>query len=89
MAGAVLAIAVRAARLPDDLSIAKFVGAACLCGIGDTMALLMADQAFTGGTDAAIAKIGVLAGSIGAAIIGAIIIALSGRSSSRTTATPG
>jgi NhaA family Na+:H+ antiporter len=53
-----------------------FFGAACLCGIGDTVSLLMADQAFAQEVDAAIAKIGVLAGSVIAAAIGAAILAL-------------
>ena len=45
------------------MTLRNFIGAACLCGVGDTVALLMADQAFPQGTDAAVAKIGVLVGS--------------------------
>lgn len=74
------------ARMPDDLSLRLFVGAACLCGIGDTMALLLADQAFVGHPRAAaIAKIGVLIGSLSAAALGAAIIAI-GPSDARTKA---
>jgi len=68
--------AVRAgiARAPKGVGLQTFIGAICLCGIGDTVALLLADQAFTNGEDAAIAKIGVLIGSALAAALGAAII---------------
>ncbi len=69
------AIACRLAVPPTNVSVRLFVGAACLCGVGDTVALLMADQAFPAGLDAAIAKIGVLGGSFLAAILGAAILA--------------
>jgi NhaA family Na+:H+ antiporter len=57
------------------VSVHTFIGAACLCGVGDTVALLMADQAFPQGPDAAVAKIGVLIGSVLAAALGATILA--------------
>ncbi|HSM95037.1 MAG TPA: Na+/H+ antiporter NhaA [Rhizomicrobium sp.] len=70
-------IAVRTgiARAPKGVGVQTFIGAICLCGIGDTVALLMADQAFPAGGDAAIAKIGVLVGSALAAALGAAVIA--------------
>jgi len=71
-----LAVQARIASLPDGVNVRHFLGAACLCGIGDTVSLLMADQAFAQEVDAAIAKIGVLAGSVIAAAIGAAILAL-------------
>jgi Na+/H+ antiporter NhaA len=49
------------------------VGAACLCGIGDILALLVADRALPAAT-ASVAKLGVLCGSIAAAAIGAAIL---------------
>jgi NhaA family Na+:H+ antiporter len=52
-----------------------FMGAACLCGVGDTMALLIADQAFPADAGAAVAKIGILIGSALAAAIGAVLLA--------------
>ncbi len=64
----------RIARMPGDVTLRGFIGAACLCGIGDTVALLMADQAFPHGADSAVAKIGVLTGSVLAAALGAAII---------------
>ena len=70
-----LAIKAKIARAPEDVSVRNFIGAACLCGVGDTVALLMADQAFPQGPDAAVAKIGVLIGSALAAALGAMILA--------------
>jgi len=64
------------ARAPKGIDTRTFIGAICLCGIGDTVALLLADQAFTNSEDAAIAKIAVLIGSVLAAGLGAAIIAL-------------
>jgi NhaA family Na+:H+ antiporter len=65
------------ARAPNGVGIRTFIGALCLCGIGDTVALLLADQAFPQGGEAAIAKIAVLIGSVLAAALGAAIIAAS------------
>ena len=66
------------ARPPKAVGIRTFIGAICLCGIGDTVSLLLADQAFPpGGSAAAIAKIAVLIGSVLAAALGAAIIAAS------------
>jgi NhaA family Na+:H+ antiporter len=73
---ALAAIGLRIGRVPDDVTIRGFIGGACLCGIGDTVALLMADQAFPHGGDSAIAKIGVLIGSVLAAALGAAVIAV-------------
>ncbi|HWK64018.1 MAG TPA: Na+/H+ antiporter NhaA [Rhizobiaceae bacterium] len=63
------------ARGPADVTLRNFIGAACLCGVGDTVSLLMADQAFPIGPEAALAKTGVLIGSVLAAALGASIIA--------------
>jgi NhaA family Na+:H+ antiporter len=70
-----LAVQTKIARTPDDVSLRNFLGAACLCGVGDTVALLMADQAFPAGPDSAIAKISVLIGSVVAAGLGAAVLA--------------
>lgn len=70
-----LATRLRLARGLEDVTLRQFIGAACLCGIGDTVALLMADQAFPSGLGASIAKTGVLIGSVIAAALGAAIIA--------------
>lgn len=63
------------ASAPKGVDIRVFIGALCLCGIGDTVSLLLADQAFPQGGDAAVAKIAVLIGSAIAACLGAAIIA--------------
>jgi NhaA family Na+:H+ antiporter len=68
-----VAIKTRIGQAPADVPLRLFIGAACLCGVGDTVALLLADQAFTG-ADAQAAKLGVLAGSLLAACVGALVI---------------
>jgi Na+:H+ antiporter, NhaA family len=70
-----LAVKSGIARGPDDVTLRNFVGAACLCGIGDAVSFLMAGQAFPDGPEAALAKTGVLIGSVLAAVLGATIIA--------------
>lgn len=67
----------RIALLPSDAGPLGFLGMALLCGIGDPFSLLMADQAFGGGPYASVAKIGVLAGSVLAAALGAVTLSLS------------
>jgi hypothetical protein len=67
------------ARAPEGVGVPDFIGAACLCGIGDTVALLLADQAFTPGPESAVAKIGVLIGSTLAAVLGAAVLVLGSR----------
>ena len=74
----VAAIKARVAVAPDGVTVQNFLGAACLCGVGDTVALLMADQSFPQGPDAAVAKIGVLIGSVLAAALGTIILLVPG-----------
>ncbi len=79
-----VAIQARVATVPEGVTTGNLIGAACLCGVGDTMSLLMADQAFADESLAAIAKIGVLLGSILAALLGATVLA----ANSRVQATP-
>ncbi|HTV50433.1 MAG TPA: Na+/H+ antiporter NhaA [Steroidobacteraceae bacterium] len=67
----------RFATLPPDTTPMSFLGASFLCGIGDPLSLLMADEAFHGDAYSAIAKIGVLAGSALAATLGATLLVLS------------
>jgi NhaA family Na+:H+ antiporter len=84
----ILAIKSRLAVAPEGIRVRNFLGAACLCGIGDTVSLLMADQAFPNGQVAAEAKIGVLIGSVLAAAVGAAILALRIPSAATTQAAP-
>jgi NhaA family Na+:H+ antiporter len=74
LAASALAVATGVATRLEGVTLRQFVGAACLCGVGDTLSLLMADRAFSP-DDAAIAKLGVLAGSVVAGLIGTAILA--------------
>jgi Na+:H+ antiporter, NhaA family len=76
---ALAAVKARIAVMPDDTSIRAFLGAAALCGVSDPVALLMADRAFPTGDFAGLAKIGVLIGSAGAAVLGVLILAMQPR----------
>ena len=71
------AVQARVAVAPADASRMAFLGAACLCGIGDPLSILMAEQAFTGTNYAAVAKVGILLGSALAAVLGAAALAFS------------
>jgi NhaA family Na+:H+ antiporter len=62
---------------PADAAPLAFLGAAILCGIGDPLAFLLADQAFPSGPYAGLAKIGILAGSALAAGLGALALVFS------------
>ena len=73
-----LAIKSRVARAPVAVSVRQFLGAACLCGVADTVALLMADQASLPSATAAIAKIGCLVGSLIAAALGSAVLVARG-----------
>jgi NhaA family Na+:H+ antiporter len=84
-----LAIKLRVGIAPLHTTTRAFVGAACLCGVGDTVALLMADQAFPHGNLAVIAKIGVLAGSALAAALGAAVILSGNKQAPQPDSTPG
>lgn len=59
---------------PDEYSWRQLIGAGALAGIGFTMSLFIAGQAFPGETDFSAAKIAVFAGSIVSAIIGVAIL---------------
>ena len=69
-----LAIATRVAIPPEGVAVRQFIGAACLCGVADTMAFLMTDRAFTASADASVAKVGVLVGSALAGVLGAAVL---------------
>jgi NhaA family Na+:H+ antiporter len=74
---ALAGVMAKVAVMPEDISLRLFLGGAILCGVGDPIALLLADQAFPQGSYAAVAKIGVLIGSALAAVAGSIFIATS------------
>ena len=68
------AVATGLASPLEGVTLRQFVGAACLCGVGDTMALLMADRALPPDV-AAVAKLGVLTGSVIAGLVGTSVLA--------------
>jgi NhaA family Na+:H+ antiporter len=79
-----LAIKARLGAAPDGVTLRQFIGAAFLCGVGDTVALLIADRAFPVGAAAAIAKIGVLIGSVVAGVAGALVLASGPRAAAQS-----
>lgn len=68
-----LALATRLAKAPEGVSRRQFLGGACLCGVGYTVAILVTDRAFTA-PEAAEAKLAVLAGSLLAGILGTLVL---------------
>jgi len=81
-----LAIVARVAIPPEGVAPRQLVGAACLCGVADTVSLLMTDQAFTPGPVASMAKIAVLVGSVLSAALGAAVLVAGSRAAARTAA---
>jgi NhaA family Na+:H+ antiporter len=68
---------------PTNASWAQLYGVALLCGVGFTMSLFIGALAFPGAIDSpeqVEVKIGVLAGSILSAVVGAVVLALAKRS---------
>jgi Na+:H+ antiporter, NhaA family len=61
------------AELNEDLTWGQMLGVALLAGIGFTVSLLVSDLSF-GGPEADAAKAGVLAASLLAALLGALVL---------------
>ncbi|HEY4126224.1 MAG TPA: Na+/H+ antiporter NhaA [Rhizomicrobium sp.] len=74
-----LAIKLRLAELPVAASWRQLYGTAVLCGIGFTMSLFIGLLAFETQAQQDLTKIGVLAGSILSALVGALILYRSGK----------
>jgi NhaA family Na+:H+ antiporter len=71
------AMKARLAEMPANASVGQFYGVAIICGIGFTMSLFIGLLAFPGSADLqAAVKIGVLAGSILSALVGASLLVL-------------
>ncbi|HXX66727.1 MAG TPA: Na+/H+ antiporter NhaA [Polyangiaceae bacterium] len=68
-----LAIGAGLALPPAGVARRQFVAAACLGGVSDTLALVMADRAFSP-TDAGVAKLAVFTGSLIAGALGTILL---------------
>lgn len=62
------------ATLPADVTLRHVFGLSCLAGIGFTMSLFIGNLAFTDPADIAAVKLGVLGGSLVAAVAGVIIL---------------
>ena len=70
----VLAVRLRLGALPEGVNWRMLFGCACLGGIGFTMSLFIGMLAFQGTTLLDSAKVGILAGSIVAGILGALLL---------------
>ena len=70
-----LAVRLRLAQLPDEVSWRHIYGMACLAGIGFTMSLFIGGLAFADPAQIDAVKMGVLSGSFVSAIIGLAILA--------------
>lgn len=74
LGAAALAVRLGIAAKPADYSWLQLAGASALAGIGFTMSLFIAGQAFADPGDFAAAKIAVFAASIGTALLGATML---------------
>lgn len=79
LGAAALAVRLRLAARPADLTWRNMAGAALLCGVGFTMSLYLAALAFPDSGLLNQAKAGVLAGSLAAIVLGAVALRLQGR----------
>jgi NhaA family Na+:H+ antiporter len=79
---AALAVLLRVAIKPDDYSWSQLVGAGFLAGIGFTMSLFIAGQAFQPGGDIEAVKIAIFAASALSAAVGVAILMLVQRDAS-------
>jgi len=79
VSASLIAVKLGWATKPDEYSWTQLVGAGALAGIGFTMSLFIAGQAFPSVADFAAAKIAVFTGSIASAMIGCAILWVAGR----------
>jgi NhaA family Na+:H+ antiporter len=79
MSACALAVWLRLAVKPDAYSWHQLAGAGALAGIGFTMSLFIAGQAFPAAADFAAAKIAVFAASVLSAVIGVALLWRAGR----------
>jgi NhaA family Na+:H+ antiporter len=79
VAASALAVRLGAAVKPDEYSWLQLCGAGALAGIGFTMSLFIASQAFPAAGDFAAAKIAVFAASVVSALIGVALLWFAGR----------
>ncbi len=77
--GTILAVRLGRGNLPPGLTRCHIVGGAALSGIGFTISLFIVDLAFDEGASADQARVGVLAASVLAALLGCIVLRLAAR----------
>ena len=86
VAASALAVRLGLAVKPDEYSWRQLAGAGALAGIGFTMSLFIAGQAFPAAADFAAAKIAVFAASVLSAIIGVALLWGAGRAAADNNA---
>jgi len=86
VAASVLAVRLGIARKPDQYSWRQLIGAGALAGIGFTMSLFIAGEAFPGAGDFAAAKIAVFGASVLSAVLGVAVLWNAPSSSTEGTA---
>ncbi len=74
-----LATRTRRAAIPDGVTPLQFAGAACLCGVAGTVALLVVERSFVVPAEAAVAKLAVLVATGVAALVGVAVLLLANR----------
>jgi len=89
MAASIVAVRLKLAIKPKEYSWAQLAGAAALAGIGFTMSLFIAGQAFPMEADFEAAKIAVLVASVLSAVIGVAALVVAGRGDSESERAPG
>ncbi|WP_315856507.1 Na+/H+ antiporter NhaA [Rhizobium leguminosarum] len=89
MAACAIAVRLGITTKPEAYSWQQLLGAAALAGIGFTMSLFIAGQAFTETTDFAAAKIAVFLASILSAMAGALLLLTAGKHSTNRAAAIG
>jgi len=72
-----ISVRARIGVFPADAAPLAFIGAAFLCGIGDPLSFVVAEQALSSSAYAAVAKMGLLSGSTLAAALGALALTVS------------
>jgi Na+:H+ antiporter, NhaA family len=88
VAASALAVGLRLAVKPEEYSWRQLAGAGALAGIGFTMSLFIAGQAFPAPSDFAAAKIAVFAASLLSAVIGVALLWGAGRAADDDGAAP-
>jgi Na+:H+ antiporter, NhaA family len=86
-----VAIKLGLARLPSGANWVHMYGISCLCGIGFTMSLFISSLAFeaAGGGAMINDRLGILVGSMAAALLGFAVLKLAGRPAASTTPATG